>query len=60
MFNDGGGVWSREEPWQPLLGRDCLLRSGLALPQDRVLLQAAKSLEERDLKSCPGSRGHLH
>lgn len=38
MFNDGGGVGSREEPWQPLLGLERLLGSRLALPQHWVLL----------------------
>lgn len=60
MFNDGGAVGSQEEEPGNRPGPRGLLRSGLALPQDWVLLQAAKSLEERDLKSCPGSIGHLH
>lgn len=60
MFNDGGDGGSQEGALAAPPGPRGPAQSGLALPQDQVLLQAAKSLEERDLKGCPGSTGHLH
>lgn len=59
MFNGGGMVGSQAEPWHP--SRAASVCSGVvgSAPGPGAP-QAAKSLEERELKSCPGSTSHLH